>query len=247
MASVLRRLAVPATLIPLSVPVGLYAFAKLNPEKTTAYAKPVFLWLCAKLKTFHQERFCVLKEDVFSGLKKQDGRNLQVLEIGPGKGANFEYFPPRTSVIAVDPNIEFAQELEENSKQYPDVKVTKFVVAGAEDMSAVAEGSVDAVVCTLALCSVQDVDAVLGEVKRVLKPGGKFYYFEHVRHPSRTRTQYLQQLFNPVFYSLGGGCNLTRETWKNIDKAGFSDVKYKMEDNVRPKFIFHMLYGTATK
>ncbi|KAI8479223.1 regulation of response to stimulus, partial [Branchiostoma belcheri] len=192
-----------ATLIPLSVPVGLYAFAKLNPEKTTAYAKPVFLWLCAKLKTFHQERFCVLKEDVFSGLKKQDGRNLQVLEIGPGKGANFEYFPPRTSVIAVDPNIEFAQELEENSKQYPDVKVTKFVVAGAEDMSAVAEGSVDAVVCTLALCSVQDVDAVLGEVKRVLKPGGKFYYFEHVRHPSRTRTQYLQQLFNPVFYSLG--------------------------------------------
>ncbi|CAH1267931.1 METTL7A [Branchiostoma lanceolatum] len=247
MTSFLRRFAVPATLISLGVPVCLYTFARLNPEKATAYYKPVFLWLCARLKRFNQKRFSTLKDDIFSGLKEQDGTSLQVLEIGSGKGTNFEYFPPRTSVIVVDPNPHSKLDFEENSRQYPDVKVTKFVVAGAEDMADVAEGSVDAVVCTLVLCSVHDVDAVLGEVKRVLKPGGKFYYLEHVRHPTLARVQYLQDRFNPVFYSLGGGCNINRDTWKNIDNAGFSNVKYKMEDNIRPKFMFNMLYGTATK
>ncbi|XP_035681358.1 methyltransferase-like protein 7A [Branchiostoma floridae] len=249
MASLLRRLARPAVLIPLGVPVGLYTFAKLNPDAASAYYKRGFAWACARSTESNNKKLQELKQDMFTGLKEQDGgsSSLQVLEIGAGSGANFKYFPPGTSVIAVDPNPHFDQYLKENSDEYPEVKVTKFVVAGAEDMADVAEGSVDAVVCTLVLCSVHDVDAVLGEVKRVLKPGGKFYFLEHVRHPTQAWVQSLQDILTPVFRVLSDGCQPNRETWKHVDSAGFSDVQYKIEGNLRPKVIMQILYGTATK
>ncbi|KAI8510887.1 hypothetical protein Bbelb_118030 [Branchiostoma belcheri] len=116
------------------------------------------------LQRASEKKLTELKQEVFVGLREQDTGALQVLEIGVGGGNNFRYYPPGTYVIAVDPNPHFDQYLKENSDKYPDVK---FIVAGAEDMSAVAVGSVDAVVCTLVLCSVQDMDASIREKENI--------------------------------------------------------------------------------
>ena len=97
---------------------------------------------------------------------------LTVMEIGVGTGANFKYYPEGTAVVGIEPNPNFARYVEKNVALYlPRVRLQRTVVAYAEDLQGhVEDCSVDAVVCTLVLCSVKDVDKVLGEAKRVLKP-----------------------------------------------------------------------------
>ena len=137
-------------------------------------------WIIHSKEILHQcklELFAYLSE----GLKEVSG---DVLEIGVGPGANFDYYPQGTSLIAVDenPHVEkhFRQNLERSGKR---VHLKAFVVACAEDMSSkgqvgVADGSVAAVVFTKLLCSLSEdnIRKILREVKRVLKPVCLVYY-----------------------------------------------------------------------
>eukprot|EP00058_Branchiostoma_floridae_P026123 XP_002611613.1 hypothetical protein BRAFLDRAFT_63738 [Branchiostoma floridae] len=247
MASLLRRLARPAVLIPLGVPVGLYTFAKLNPDAASAYYKRGFAWACARSTESNNKKLQELKQDMFTGLKEQDGgsTSLQVLEIGAGSGANFKYFPPGTSVIAVDPNPHFDQYLKENSDEYPEVKPLRkrgrngHQWPGARYPRGTTPDPLRAQKGTLLLVIVASACVHVS--------GGKFYFLEHVRHPTQAWVQSLQDILTPVFRVLSDGCQPNRETWKHVDSAGFSDVQYKIEGNLRPKVIMQILYGTATK
>ena len=104
--------------------------------------------------------------------------NGDVLEIGIGAGANFDYYPQGTSLVAVDCNPHMEELLKENLKKVDDrVHLKKFVAASAEDMSCrgkvgVEDNSVAAVVCTNLLCSLTDGQTrkTIQEVKRTLKP-----------------------------------------------------------------------------
>lgn len=69
---------------------------------------------------------------------------------------------------------------------------------GTAEQLPVADASVDAVVSTLVLCSVEDGAATLQEVLRVLKPGGRFYFIEHVAAPQQTRLRTAQDWLSPV-------------------------------------------------
>ncbi|XP_070553047.1 thiol S-methyltransferase TMT1A-like [Ptychodera flava] len=94
-------------------------------------------------------------------------------------------------------------------------------------MKTISDDSVDVVVVTLVLCSVRNVSAVMGEIRRILKPGGRFYYLEHVYSDQRNSwVQLAQRFLNPVWV-LVCGCSLTRATWKDIDSGGFTRVNYK--------------------
>ena len=113
------------------------------------------------------------KEELFS-LMKTNFQNVQgdklVLEIGVGTGANFEFLPEGSSLIALDPNPHMEPYLLENAKKCSHVQLKTFVCGLAENMSFIPDESVEAVVCTLTLCSVDDMEATLAEIRRVLKP-----------------------------------------------------------------------------
>ena len=97
--------------------------------------------------------------------------SLEILEIGTGTGTNFSFFSHKCNVTCLEPNGAFNPYIVENEHKmgFPAKNVS--VVQGfAEDMGSVPTESVDAVVCTFVLCSVDSVPDVLREVKRVLKP-----------------------------------------------------------------------------
>lgn len=111
------------------------------------------------------------KEEMFAHMKETlKGIQGDILEIGAGTGANFEFLPEGSSVIALEPNPHMEPYLVENAKTFPHVDLKEIVSGFAENMEGIADNSVEAVICTLTLCSVQDMEATLSEIKRVLKP-----------------------------------------------------------------------------
>eukprot|EP00877_Chromochloris_zofingiensis_P009851 jgi/Chrzof1/5119/Cz15g12050.t1 len=98
------------------------------------------------------------------------------------------------------------------------------VLRGVAEELPVDDNSQDVVVSTLVLCSVVDMAQVMSEVLRVLKPGGKFLFMEHVAGAPGTFTRRAQDFWNPAQVVIGDGCNCNRETWSFIEKAGFSSV-----------------------
>ena len=133
-----------------------------------------FAWICSYCNNKFSHYVVDAKEELFSDMSELRGMlktdHLTILEIGAGSGTNFQFFPSGSSVIALEPNPHFQKYLEKNAKKFPGVEVQKVVTDCAEKMSHVDDNSVSAVVCTVVLCSVRDVDAVLSEIKRVLKP-----------------------------------------------------------------------------
>ena len=80
-------------------------------------------------------------------------------------------------------------------------------------------------ICLQVLCSVPNVEGALAEVKRVLKPGGKFLFIEHVLAPEPDRKLRLfQHILNPLQQATADGCHLDRDTLKSIQSAGFANV-----------------------
>lgn len=146
-----------------------------------------------------------------------------VLEIGPGSGANIPFFEPgRVRWIGVEPNPyahDDARARAEAAGLAIDLRV------GTADRLPVADASLDAVVSTLVLCSVPDQDAALAEIRRALKPGGRFAFVEHVRDSHGGRRARLQRIARPVSRVLADGCHPDRETWRAIERAGFSRVE----------------------
>jgi ubiquinone/menaquinone biosynthesis C-methylase UbiE len=144
-----------------------------------------------------------------------------VLEIGPGLGANLPYYSPDVRWVGIEPNPFMHPRLRAAAQQRGGP--TEYRVGRAEALP-VADASVDAVVGTLVLCSVSDVAAALREVRRVLKPGGRFVFVEHVAAPRGTLLRAVQRLGRPITKFLGDGCHVDRETWRFIEGAGFTEV-----------------------
>jgi SAM-dependent methyltransferase len=140
----------------------------------------------------------------------------KVLEFGPGPGTNFKCMKdlPIDSWTGVEPNIYFdtyqAEAKAINNITFP----TNTVWLQGGDV-AVEPESFDVVVGTHLLCSVGDVEMVLKQAHRALKPGGTYYFLEHVSAPRNTIISYLQKAVSPFFYIMGNGCEF-KETWTEI-------------------------------
>ena len=170
-----------------------------------------------------------------------------VLELGPGTGANFAYLPPGTRWIGIEPNPYMHAALRARARERG-IDAECRVVA-AEGMG-VEDASIDVVLCTLVLCSVSDPERVLADIRRVLKPGGRFLFLEHVAAPPGTRTRRRQRLFRVPWRFCADGCTLDRETGVRIREAGFAHVEmdaFEAPGAATPRFVSPHVSGVARK
>lgn len=145
----------------------------------------------------------------------------RVLELGPGAGPNLAHLPPDAHWIGLEPNPCLHPLLRQAAAAHG---LDAELIQGGAQSIPLPDASVDVVVGTLVLCSVPDVDRALAEVRRVLRPGGRFMFLEHVAAPAGTGLRRLQNLGTPISRCLGDGCHLNRETWRNLERAGFADL-----------------------
>lgn len=194
-------------------------------------------WLLYKGSDRYNERVDQYKRELFSKLSGH------VLEIGPGTGANLEYYPEDISLTGLEPNPYMQNYLKEKTRETG--KQMEIITGTAENIPA-ADGHFDFVVSTLVLCSVDSLDNSLSEIKRVLKPGGRFLFIEHVAAPDKSFLRRLQKFIKPFWKRMGDGCHPDRETWKNIEQAGFHHVEIEHRRLSLPVVGPHIM-GTAIK
>ncbi|WP_099055165.1 class I SAM-dependent methyltransferase [Streptomyces vietnamensis] len=156
------------------------------------------------------------------------GLSGRVVEIGAGNGLNFAHYPAGvTEVVAVEPESHLRRLAEEAARRAP-VPVT--VLPGTAEALPGPDGSFDAAVASLVLCTVRDVPAALAEARRVLRPGGELRFFEHgaADTPGLARVQ--RGLDRTVWPLLFGGCHTSRTPLAAIEAAGFGLVSYRSFD-----------------
>jgi ubiquinone/menaquinone biosynthesis C-methylase UbiE len=141
-----------------------------------------------------------------------------VVEVGAGTGANLRHLPESVGhVIAVEPDPAMAERLRARAASLGrDVEV---VEAPAEALP-FPDRSVAVVVSTLVLCTVRDPDAVVAELRRVLREDGRLIVLEHVVDPVAARAR-LQRRLTPAWRVVSRGCHLDRDTRDTLARGGF--------------------------
>lgn len=170
------------------------------------------------------------KRELFNKIEQRINSNdVRILEIGVGSGANFEFYPNNVNIqlVAVDPNQYTMRLLKERLEPYKNIQLEMFSLNYAESMKDVSNDSIDCVISTLVLCSVNDQEEALAEVKRVLKPGCPFFFMEHVIAQPGSYLFRGQMMFNGVWGKLFDGCDVTRDTLSILQNAGFCEVYYE--------------------
>ncbi len=142
-----------------------------------------------------------------------------VLEVGAGTGANLPHYPAGLArLVLAEPDRHMRRLLlrrvagQDRPVEVIDAPVERLPFPGA---------TFDAVVVTLVLCSVARLDTALREIRRVLKPGGRLVFMEHVAATDRPRRLAWQRLLEPFWLRISGNCHLTRRTDEAIRAAGF--------------------------
>ncbi|XP_008567203.1 PREDICTED: methyltransferase-like protein 7A [Galeopterus variegatus] len=214
------------------------------------FCKKLFPYFLVRFSVMYNERMASKKQELFSNLQDFVGPSgkLSLLEVGCGTGANFKFYPPGSRVTCIDPNPNFEKFLIKSIAENRHLQFERFVVATGENMHQVADGSMDVVICTLVLCSVQNEEQILQEVLRVLRPGGAFYFMEHVAAEHSTWNYFWQQVLQPVWYLVFDGCNLTRESWKALERVSFSKLKLQhIRAPLSVEVVCPHIYGYAVK
>jgi ubiquinone/menaquinone biosynthesis C-methylase UbiE len=137
----------------------------------------------------------------------------RTLDLGTGTGRNLPWLPPGIAAVAVDPH---PQNLAVARRRAPGVALVR---ARAEALP-FRDGAFETVLSGMVFCSVDDPAAGLAEVRRVLAPGGSFRLLEHVRSGHALEAR-LQDLSQPAWTWLAGGCRPNRETEQAVAAAGF--------------------------
>lgn len=189
---------------------------------------PIFARVYERLGSkLEQEGAAEHRDELLAGL---EGR---AIEVGAGTGLNFRHYPSSvTEVIAVEPEGYVCARAEDAAAG---ASVPVSVVDGVADRLPVEDGSFDAGVASLVLCSVPDLASALAELHRVIRPGGELRFYEHVlaREPGMAR---LQRMAGRVWPWFAGGCHPDRDTPAAIDAAGF-DTEQCRRFSFRPSII----------
>ena len=169
----------------------------------------------------------------------------RILEIGFGTGRNLAHYPPTVKRIeAIDPDLDL-DRLSMPRIAHAAIEVD-FHHLNAEHLP-FEDARFDAVVSTFTLCSIPDVVHALGEVRRVLKPGGQFLFLEHGRAPDAGVARWQDRL-NEMWMPVWGGCHLNRPICELVAGAGLAlepPRQYYLK-NV-PRFVGYLTEGVARR
>jgi ubiquinone/menaquinone biosynthesis C-methylase UbiE len=193
-----------------------------------------FFWAMGGLINWHLRQH---KARVFADLP------ATVVELGAGTGANLRHLPPGARLIAVEPNPHMHARLRRAADSRGIALELHDVVAERIDLP---DASVDTVISSLVLCSVGDPTRVLAEVRRILRPGGRFSFAEHVVAEAGTPTRWAQRSLRRPWAWVFEGCSCERDLATAIRSAGFSRVDlqpYRIHSALLP-FNTHIA-GTA--
>jgi len=149
-----------------------------------------------------------------AGMREERRRLLQhasgeVLEIGAGTGLNLPLYPPAvTRVVAAEPDPHMTRRLRRKAREAP---VPVELISAPAEAVPLADGSLDTVVGTLVLCTVDEPAVVLAEIARLLRPEGRYLFLEHVRAHEAGLARWQDRLA-PLWGVIEGGCHPNRAT-----------------------------------
>jgi ubiquinone/menaquinone biosynthesis C-methylase UbiE len=171
-----------------------------------------------------------------------EGLAGRVVEIGFGSGLNVPHYPSEVEmVLAVEPN-SVARRLAEKRVAASPVPVDYTGLDG-QDLP-LPDDSCDAALCTFTLCTVPDPERALAEVRRVLRPGGRFHFLEHGLSPDPGVARW-QHRMEPLQRRLADGCHLTRDTSALVESAGFHVTRREQRYMRGPKPWCFLTVGAA--
>jgi ubiquinone/menaquinone biosynthesis C-methylase UbiE len=166
----------------------------------------------------------------------------RVLEIGIGSGLNLPFYTRKAErVIGLDPSPKLLSMAGQAARQ--SMGAVELVEGSAEAIP-LADRSVDTVVTTWTLCSIPNARGSLGEMRRVLKPGGRLLFVEHGRSPDPSVCRW-QDLLTPVWKRIGGGCHPNRTIGALIEAAGFQFERIDTGYMRGPRPLTFMYEGSA--
>ncbi len=146
----------------------------------------------------------------------------RVLEIGAGTGANLSHYPDGvTELVLTEPEEPMAKRLEAKASA---AGLPATVVRAPAESLPFPDDSFDTAVCTLVLCTVRDPERALAEIGRVLKPGGRLLFLEHVRSDDPAVARWQNRLA-PIWLRFGHGCNCNRPTPDLIRGSRFEAIE----------------------
>ncbi|EAT80894.1 hypothetical protein SNOG_11850 [Parastagonospora nodorum SN15] len=175
-----------------------------------------------------------------------------VLELGPGPGNQLHRFNTTQidRIYGIEPNGHYKDSIDTKVEKHGLQDKYELIVAGIEDSDilraqGITEGSVDTVLCIQVLCAVQDPKMVMREVWKLLKPGGKFIFWEHGW--SRDRLTTIAQVVSNPAWSTFVGCHLTRNVLADILHAGEWQNLEDVEEPVDPLSLLPRVQGVLIK
>ena len=167
-----------------------------------------------------------------------------VLEVGIGSGLNLPFYASGvTRVYGVDMSAELLAMAKERAAAAP---FPVELVHGSAERVSLADGWADTVVSTWSLCSIANAPASLGEMRRVLKPGGTLIFVEHGLSPDASVRKW-QNLLTPVWRPWTGGCHLNRNMDRLVRDAGFTIAELRTGYAPGPRPLTFMYEGRADR
>jgi SAM-dependent methyltransferase len=198
-------------------------------SRTFAVRNDPFVWVA------EQAGMRALRREVVAGAR---GRTL---EIGAGTGLNVPFFPPGLDeLILLEPDPAMRARLARRAG------AARVLDCGAERLP-LEDASVDTIVSTLVLCTVDDLPATLAELSRVLAPGGRLLLIEHVRAHSPGLARWQDRL-EPAWRAFAEGCRCNRDTVAQLTAAGFGELDLRPATwRAMPPIVGPLVAGSAAR
>jgi ubiquinone/menaquinone biosynthesis C-methylase UbiE len=166
----------------------------------------------------------------------------RVLEVGIGSGLNLPFYPPQvTQLIGLEPAPRLLAMAHDASNR---VSLPVTFIEGSAEAIPLDSKSIDTAVTTWTLCTIPAAVRALGEMRRVLKPGGQLLFVEHGLAPDAGVRRW-QDWLTPAWKRIGGGCHLNRPIQSLIEQAGFSITRLETGYMPGPKPMAFLYQGSA--